>query len=461
MEGSKEQTRSWLRVENVTIGERSSRLSSAIFLLLSVIPLFATVLFGAVDTMTWVLLSGMWAVLVLLWVADAWRGDGILLNTSSLQLPVLALLVLGLVQLIPLGNGTLSLDPFATRIFIVHLVVYITFFAACLTFLNNEGRIKKAVLMVIIFGAMMAFLGILARLANPDAIYGLRKTAQAIGFGPFINQHHFAAFMEMTSGVAFGLLLGKRTGRDKRVLLAIAVVIMGLAVVFTSSRGGMLGFLAAFAFVGLLNFFSGRWSEEKRNELGGAARQKVAIAAGGAALILLIFGAALMLGANEELFRGIGISEIHDGVSNGRAHFWPIALRIFLEHPILGAGLDAFGVAFTRFDSWNGFLRVEQAHNDYLQTLSDAGLAGFACVAAFIYLLFRKGVEAIGNSTGFLRDAAIGALAGCFGILIHSFFDFPLRTPSNPFFFLLLCAVATVPVKQREKHRPKSAPTSP
>src|SRR5204863_6587814 len=102
---------------------RSSRLSSAIFILLSAIAIFATVLFGAVDTMTWVVLSGMWAVLVLLWLADSWRGAGILLNTSSLQLPLVALLALGLVQLVPLGGGAMSLDPFATRIFIVHLVV--------------------------------------------------------------------------------------------------------------------------------------------------------------------------------------------------------------------------------------------------------------------------------------------------------------------------------------------------
>src|SRR5438477_4781770 len=143
MAASQKETRRWLRAENIAIGDRSSRLSSAIFILLSVVAIFATVIFGAVDTMTWVILSAMWAVLVLLWLADAWKGDGILLNTSVLQLPLLALLAIGLVQLIPLGGGTLSNDPFATRIFLVHLTVYITFFAACLTFINNEGRVRK------------------------------------------------------------------------------------------------------------------------------------------------------------------------------------------------------------------------------------------------------------------------------------------------------------------------------
>src|SRR5437899_5163736 len=148
--------------------------------------------------------------------------------------------------------------------------------------------------------------------------------------------------------------------------------------------------------------------------------------------------------------RGVGIN-IGTGqmdFSTGRAHFWPIALQIFYSHPILGVGLDAFGVAFTKFDTWNGTLRVEQAHNEYLQTLADAGIAGFACIATYIYFLFKNGLATIANAAhGFRHDAAIGALAGCFGILIHSFFDFPLRTPSNAFFFLLLSAIAIVSVK--------------
>jgi O-antigen ligase len=436
----------------VAVGERSSLLSSAIFVLLSGTAMFATVLFGAVDTITWVFLSIFWALLILLWMADAWRGGGILVNTSTLLLPVLGLLMVGLVQ-VALG---LTLDAFATRIFLVHLTVYVTFAAACLTYINNEGRVRKTVVAIIIFGTIMAFAGILQKLANPDAIYGLRQTPQAKGFGPFVNQHHFAAFMEMTGGVTLGLLFGKRTGRDKRILLAIAVLIMGIAVLFTSSRGGVLGFLAALAFVGALNFFSGKRSREKEGRDAKQVQRKAVIAVSAAALIALMFGSVLLLGGNEELFRGIGATEIQDGVTNGRAHFWPIALRIFLEHPIFGAGFDAFGVAFTRHDSWNGLLRVEQAHNDYLQTLADAGLVGFACIAAFIFLLFRKGWAVISSSRGSRRDAAIGALAGCFGILLHSFFDFPLRTPSNLFYFLILCTVATAQVRSGSRKRKSS-----
>ncbi len=447
-----------LYTEKVIIGDENSRLSSIIFVLLCVVPIFSTVLFGAVDNTTWVFITIFWAAIVLLWISDAWKGGGVLINTSSLLLPLIGLLMIGLVQLLPVGGGTeglsvpasraLSLDPYSTRFFVSKLVVYVVFFAACLTFINNERRLRMAVLILIIFGSLMAFYGILQRLASPEGIYGLRETPQSIPFGPFVNGHHFAAFMQMTGGLALALLVGKTTERDKKILLAIPVLVMGIAAVLTGSRGGLLGFFAVGAFVLLLNFLSGRWSKaDSRDAPAGTFGRNIAIGAAGVALVLLIFGAVFFLGGNDALLRGIGVENADTDLSSGRTHFWPIALKIFLEHPILGAGLEAFGVAFTKHDTWSGVFRVERAHNEYLQILSDAGIAGFICLVGFIYLLFRKSMATItGTVIGLRRDAAIGALAGCFGILIHSFFDFPLRTPSNAFVFLLICAIATVAI---------------
>src|ERR1043166_8184718 len=301
--------------ENVIIGDRSSRISSSIFALLWIVPIFSTILFGAVDNATWVFITIFWAAIVLLWLGEAWKANGLLINSSVIQLPLIALLLLGIIQLMPLGGGdaggllgvptsrALSLDPYTTRFFVLHLVVYISFFAACLTFINNENRLKKTVLMVIVFGAVMAFLGILQRLANPDGIYGLRNTPQAIPFGPFVNQHHFAAFMELTAGPTLALLLGKRVAKDKKILLAFALVVMAAAVALTGSRGGMLGIFSVAAFVALLNLFSGRWSRDKRSAMEPAKsklQQRAALAAGAAALIFVIFGFVLLLGGNEQ-----------------------------------------------------------------------------------------------------------------------------------------------------------------
>ncbi len=430
---------SLIRLEAVAIGAGSSRLSKAIFAMLCLLPCLSAVLFGAVDNVIWVLVTIIAAMTFLLWLAEEWNSGGFLIDTDPMQLSLMGLIMIGCIQLAPFGGGPLSLEPYATRFFVARLVVYLVFFAACLVFINTEQRIKKAVLLVIIFGSIMAFAGILQRIANTNGIYGLRATPQSIPFGPFVNQHHFAAFMEMTGGLAIALLIGSKAGRDKRLLLAIAIVLMSTSIVLTSSRGGLLGFAGVIALAFVLNKIGGGKATTSQ------PRRKLILAVTGLAFVLVTFGVVLFIGGNESLFRGVSFASAQTDISSGRSHIWPIAVKIFLSHPVVGVGFDAFGVAFTRYDTWNGTFRVEQAHNDYLQTLADAGVLGFICVASYIWFLFKRGFAVItGIGSEFRRCAAIGSLAGCFGILIHSFFDFPLRTPSNTFFFLLLSAVATV-----------------
>lgn len=440
-----------ISAQNIIIGEKSSRQSTMIFFLLCLIPALGTVIFGAVDETTWIIITVFGAAIILMWLAEAWKAGGLLINTSTLLVPLAVLIFVGVVQLLPTPFASINFA--ATRFFVVRLIVYFVFFAACLTFINNERRLNKAVWFIVIFGAVLGFYGILQWLANPVGIYGLRGTPQAIPFGPFVNQHHFSAFMEMTGGVTLGLLFGGKRSRERTMLLVFAVIIMGAAVGFTSSRGGLLGFISVLAFVILMQLLTPKHPAVETDDSHSSAQPKIAVAAAGLALMVIIFSVILFLGGNDQLLRGTGVNRADVDISTGRFHFWPIAIKIFLEHPIFGAGFDSFGVAFTKHDTWNGFLRVEQAHNEYLQTLADSGVVGLICVVAFIFLLFRKGLAIILSQQGFRKSAAVGALAGCFGILVHSFFDFPLRTHSNTFFFLMLAAIATVPIVSETKRR--------
>jgi O-antigen ligase len=249
--------------------------------------------------------------------------------------------------------------------------------------------------------------------------------------------------MEMTSGLVFAMLLGGELKRDRKLLLLIAAVLMTLATLFTGSRGGVISFAALSAFVVAAHYFLDRGKRSSRTKSKPGTRNFAFLAAG-VAFIFLIFGLTLFLGGGESLLRGVGMQSSQADFSSGRVSYWQTAFEIFKAHPILGAGLDAFANAFTRYDTLNGALRVEQAHNDYLQILADGGIIGLAYVLAFLVILFRNGLRNIASiRDDFGRSIAVGALAGCFAIAIHSFFDFPLRTPSNALFFLLLSVLAT------------------
>lgn len=447
--------------------ETPSRSSALIFFLICATLVFTVVAFGAVDFWALGVLSFVAGLISILWLADSSFKREFRFDTNPLQIPLLGLIAVGLIQLLPFraadaagdllpaaAVSSLSVAPYSTRLAVVQLIVYSVFFAAAYAFINRPNRLRKIVVTMIVFASLMAFYGILQRLANLEEIYGLRPPGFAIPFASFINQHHFAALMEMTIGVTLALFFGRATKNNKRIFLIIAVLIMGMAVVFTSSRGGMLSLFGVIGFIVAANILQKPPSGESvsRIETPANYRRNFALVGGGLALVLILFGFVLLLGGDESLARGIGLAN-PDDVSNGRTHFWNVALQIFLDYPVIGAGLDSFGIVFTRYDFWNGTFRVEQAHNDYLQILADAGIAGLVCTAAFIFLLFKQGLRVVAESgSPFRRGVATGALAGCCGILIHSFFDFPLRTPANALFFLTLSVLATASI-----HHPKRA----
>src|SRR5688500_7492687 len=212
----------------------SSRQSSAIVALICGVPLIAAVAYGAVDSAALGLLALLSLIIAFLWITEAWRSGEFRYSANVLQLPLLGLIVIGCVQLLPLGADdtaallsvapaqTLSMDPYATRFFLVRLAIYFLFFACALVFVPGGSRPKRIAVFIVVFGALLAFFGILQRLAMPDSIYGLRPTPQAIPFGPFVNQHHFAGLMEMTSGVALGLLFGRGISRERKLFVGIA-----------------------------------------------------------------------------------------------------------------------------------------------------------------------------------------------------------------------------------------------
>lgn len=433
-------------------------MSMAIFIIVCALPILTTLLYGGVDTITLGIISVIVSATFLMWVIDGWRTGEFRFSTNLLQVPIACLILLALFQLLPIGDhgvaqnvlsiapgNSLTMDPFATRLFIVRFAGYLIFFAAALTYIDTYARAKKVAYAVILFGSVLSFFGILQRLADAETIYGLRTMPQAIAFGPFVNQHHFAAFMELTSGLVFGLLLGSGLKRDKKVFLLIAAILMCVGLFFTGSRGGVISFAGVIAFAIAATYFFRKTSGKE--SLLSSERSKVqrfALLSAVAAFSLLIIGLVFYLGGGDSLLRGFGFQEQYLDISSGRIHYWTTSLHIVQAHPIIGAGMDAFASAYTRFDTSSGVFRVEQAHNDYLQMLTDGGVIAFLCVAAFIFFLFRNGLRSIANSSDELgKSIVIGSLAGCFGIAIHSFFDFPLRTPSNALFLLLFAVLAT------------------
>lgn len=409
------------------------------FFLICAVVIFTTMAYGTVHQPVIALFYIIVIAIMILWAIDGFLSGATRVNTTVLQLPILAAVVYGLIQVIPFGSvaetagisgipRTISLDPFATQVSALHFLALLFFFSMSLVFIDSAARLRKAVAIIGIFGFAYSFYAILQFVLSPDKIYGIYETQFAVPFGSFVNRHNFAAYMQMTLSLPAGLLFVGAVNKDKKLLYITAIALMGIALLLSGSRGGLIAFLAEIIFLVMLTTDS-----KSRGKL--FLKSALAVVMIGA-----IIAGSIFVGGESSLTRLAETTASQD-VTTDRAHIWRVTLDVITDNLPFGAGLGAFGVAYTPSDSKSGLERVEQAHNDYLQVAADAGIIGVLIGAVFIFFLFRLGLRAAKVRNTYRRGVAAGALAGCFAILVHSLFDFVLHTTAISILFLMLAAL--------------------
>ena len=407
------------------------------FFLLAVIVVFTTVAYGAVHQPILALFYILVALLVLLWSLDGFLSGAPRLSASWLQLPLIAAAIYAFIQIIPIGTlaetagisgipRTISLNPFATQMSAIHFVALFFVLAVTLVLLDSASRIRKLAMIITVFGFIYAFFAILQSVLSPLKIYGIYEASAP--FGSFVNRHNFAAYMEMAIAVPLGLLFVGAVNKDKRLLYITAVALMGVALLLSSSRGGLIAFIAEIIFLVILTTGTGN-------------RSRLGLRLGLAVLLLVaVVAGAIFVGGETSLTRVADTAQSSD-LTTGRSSIWRVTLNVIAANLPFGAGFGAFGVAYTPFDTMSGLERVEQSHNDYLQVLADAGIVGLIIGIFFLFRIFVLGRSAVGIKNTYRRGIALGALAGIFAILVHSIFDFVLHTTAVSVLFLMLLSM--------------------
>jgi O-antigen ligase len=431
---------------------RHTLASRLIFLLICLQIVLTTLAYGTVHNWAVAFFVFSAVLVVCLCVVDAFVLRSAQIPVNPLQWPLLGMIVLGIIQLLPLREHdnaglpfsavrSLSLDPYATRMVIVMVAALLVYFMATTAFTDTPRRLRALVRTITIFGFLLAVFGLTQSFTSDGSrVYWFRQLTQSTAFGPFINRHHFAGYMELALAIPLGLLLSGSLESYKRPLYAFAAVVMAMSLVATNSRGGIISLGAEIFFVVLIASFS--WFKKKNQTRGQRVRGALVRAALAFGLVVILITGAVVISGPEVFTRFLG-TPIAEDPSTGRSHFWSVTLDVIKAYPFFGSGLGSFSVIYTRYDTRNGLYRLEQAHNDYLQTLSDAGIIGGMLGIAFIVILFWKGFARRETHDKFRRGVSTGALAGCFAVLVHSFFDFTLHTTANALLFLILAALAT------------------
>lgn len=410
-----------------------------VFLLICSIVIFTTLAYGTVHqpiiAVTYLLVS----LTMIVWAVDGFASGKLQFSRSLLQLPLLLLAIYAFIQTVPLGTygeaagvtsipRTISVEPFETQVTALHMLFLAAFFMIVLTSIDSAKRLKNFVAVLTIFGFIYAFYAILQSVLSPDKIYGIYKPQTATPFGSFVNRHNFAAIIELLIALPLGMLFSGSLRPDKRLIYVVAVALMGTALLLSGSRGGLVALVAEVLLIVILT-----------THLRGT--KDLVLKAGLSILMMLAaVGGAIFVGGDTSLTR-FATGAASDDITSNRSQIWSVTVKVIGEHMPFGAGLGAFTQAYTKLDTSSGFERVDQAHNDYLQVLADAGIVGLVIGALFLFWFFREGRRNVRIDNKFRRGIAVGAFAGCFGILVHSAFDFVLHITAVSVMFIAVLSI--------------------
>jgi O-antigen ligase len=425
---------------------------------------FTGLAFGAVEPWSIFVFEVIVLALLLIWGIKVLRDGRLNLTVPAVALPVAALLAVGLIQSIALTRSdgswvSLSMNVGYTRSAVTVLAFLLIALVIASNFFVSRERLAVVGHFLVLYGLAVAIFALVQHFTWSGRFYWIRPTLATNPFGPFANHNHFAGYMELLIALPIAMVLTRAVGREMRLLYGFAAAIMGLAMVVSLSRGGLISLAAMLMFLVLVSIRVPRiWRLERGRREFREADRKGPVAVGRfravasqvivvAAIVLVIGAGVLWIGADPVIQR-VTQSQPTAGspqetFSTSRGGIWRDSISMIRANPLLGVGLGAYATAFSLYTKRDGSVRVPQAHNDYLQVVADCGIVGGLIALWFVVVVFRVVGRGLKSRDRLLSGLALGSGAGIVGILVHSLFDFNLQIPSNVLLFLVLAAVAS------------------
>jgi O-antigen ligase len=425
--------------------------------------MFTGLAFGAVEPWAIFVFEAIVIGLLFLWGIKALRDKRLSLTVPRAALPFGALILVGLIQGVAMtgSNGrwmSLSMNVGYTRSAVTILSFMLIALIIAANFFASRERLAVVGHVLVFYGLAVALFALVQYFTWSGRFYWVRPTMATAAFGPFANHSHFAGYMELLIPLPIALVITRAVSREVRVLYGFAAAVMGLAVVASLSRGGMISMAAMMMFIVLVSIRlpaarrasggstfadAGRGKQKLRGGLLAIASQTAVVVA----LVAFIGAGVLWIGADPIIQRVAPGQPVEgqpkESFSTSRGWIWRDTMTMIRANPLVGVGLGAYVTAFNIYTKSDGSLRVPQAHNDYLQVVADCGIVGGVIALWFLIVVFRSVGRGLKARDPLLAGLALASGAGIFGILVHSLFDFNLQIPSNALLFLVLVAVAS------------------
>jgi O-antigen ligase len=305
--------------------------------------------------------------------------------------------------------------------------------------INAPRKLLKIIQVVLVLNAsILSFIGLFTKFAGNGLILGFLTPRADYFYATFYYKNHWAAYAILYLGVACSLLfkaicdrkLDSRNANGNTPLALLAVVSLALSIPVSESRSGTLLMLV------LGGLISARLYLNIRN-----TRKKIYLLIG---FCIVIFGFSILARSDlhslvEKTERQIKMADTiaYDQI---RLKLGPqITWGMFTDRPLLGWGYHSFGQLFPAYatdyffdDEGRQTKKIEFAHNDWLQSLAEFGIIGFALlvsgIGAIVWIKPRR--SKLVPSSARAQLGSFMLLVGMVCIGIFAIWDFPLSNPA-------------------------------
>jgi len=126
-----------------------------------------------------------------------------------------------------------------------------------------------------------------------------------------------------------------------------------------------------------------------------------------------------------------------------RFELWKRARDVIKAKPWTGTGINTYNVAHAKYDKQKNWrVRGYYAHNGYLQMTAEIGLPGIFFFLLFLFMFFRKVLNALGP----IRDSPeeytrLGLLTSLLAYLLYATCDNNLQSPPSFMMFWFLAGI--------------------
>lgn len=284
--------------------------------------------------------------------------------------------------------------------------------------IRHRAQVERVVSILLISATVVSLFGIFQFLGDyfglPTSLTGLRPqyTKAILGFprvqATALEPLYYANYLLIPLGLTLCLWMS-RASQIKNYLLLGIILLTGLNLFLTVSRGGYIAFGVMVLFIGLIYY---RALLRPRTLLGGIAV---------VGLVVLLAFRFLNIGEQWSNFAE-HVTNIFGGASYAeRVETFSIAETIWWQHPWIGIGPGGFGP----YAAYHPLITPSEGYkivnNEYIELLAETGILGLACFIVMIMILLVRSIKAwrAAKQDDYLRAVLVALTATLIAVLVQ------------------------------------------